>query len=68
MGGVGAAARGYPDVENEGAPPNQNLRILMKHAKLRGGAPIGQFTNFISGVVWALVGTVLWCLGLKCDN
>ena len=51
MGGVGAAARGYPDVENEGAPPNQNLRILMKHAKLRGGAPTGQFTNFISGVV-----------------
>ena len=68
MGGVGAAPRGYPDRENERAPPHKNLGFSGKQAKIRGGAPTGQFTNFISGVVWALVGTVLWCLGLKCDN
>ena len=42
---------------------------------LRGGDRVilrfkgtGQFTNFIPGVVWALVGMVLRGLGLKCDN
>ena len=68
MGGVGAAPRGYPDRENERAPLTKTLGFSGKHAKIRGAAPTGQFTNFISGVVWALVGTVLWCLGLKCDN
>ena len=36
MGGVGAQPRGYPDRENEGAPPSQKLRILRRTRKDTG--------------------------------
>ena len=51
MGGVGAPPRGYPDVENEGAPTNKNLRILRKTRKdtplpVEGGAREGPGAAF----------------------